>query len=198
MTLRTPLLTETVEPRGLTAAYWLGPELMLGLAPLEGHPLVGGRWTLTTSADIDGVQLRINTFPADPFAGDTDVCVADVDQSVEPDEVCIAPPNLTGLTLADGFDEDVFLVPGPLGGGVLPGQTLVVTVTGPPGASLRVEVRPFRAARSLAGAVEADGSWRLEWEVPDELVGRYVSLHVSAAGSLDSAAAYAYELSWVD
>ena len=199
ITLQTPLMTETAAPVGPpTAAFWLGPEHLSGLSVLEGHPLVGGRWTLTATQDIDGAQLRINTYPEDPFAADTSECAADIDQSVEPDEACIAPASLQDVTLADASDEDVFLLRGPVGGGVVPGQTLVVTLTGPPDVPLNAEIRAFRAARPLARAQEVDGAWRLEWTVPTAYVERYVSLHVSASGPLDNPAVYGYELSWVE
>ncbi len=159
------------------------PELVSELARFEGHPVLG-RWELVLGdAVVSSARLVVNAYRPDPF-GEVEpapLCVSVEDQSPEFGAVCVLPDGgLEGVGLEDDADEDVFLVPGPLRGSFVTGQRVEIGLLIEPGMDLSVELRAFGAAGALAQGVEVEpGRWALEFVVPEQYSGRYLSLHVS-------------------
>ena len=179
-----PLAAATVlSPAGRAAfsppgqVRWSGSNVP-ALARFQGSA-ARGTWAVTVSAPLDGLDLIVNQYPADPFALPAPACSAQVDPSDDAEAVCVLDDTLAGLVTSD-TDEDIFLLRGQLGGGFAVGELAAVHVT----SDRPVEVQ-IRALGATAPLVWASGvtDELVELVVPVTYHGRYLAVHVVGAGA---------------
>jgi len=181
------------------------PEITPNLARFaRGELSAGQRWTLAGSLDLAQARLHINHHQCagelacgdeatvyDPFGIEpAPPCVAERDTPALPNLICQIDEGVAGLSLTDDLDVDVFLLSGPLNHTFLPGQESEVFLSGTGGAPVMLELRAYRAGGPIAiGSLTNDGA-SLSFQVPQEYVGRYLTLHVMSHAHLDAPLPY--------
>jgi hypothetical protein len=170
VSLRTPAGEVAFAPPG--SVRWSGSNVR-ALARFQATSAYG-TWRVGVSEPMDGLDLTINRFPADPFALPAPACTAQADPSEDPESICLLEDTLGGLVTTDA-DEDVFLLRGQLDGAYAVGDDVAIHVQADRPVDL--EIRTVGASGALVAASGVTDE-QMSFVVPPAYHGRYFSVHV--------------------
>ncbi len=170
VSVRAPIGEVAFAPPG--QLRWSGSNVR-SLARFQGSA-AAGTWRVGVSEPLDTLDLTINQFPADPFALPAPACTAQVDQSEDPEAICLLEDTLGGL-MTTNADGDVFLLGGQLDGGFAVGDAVAIHVQAD--RPVELEIRTVGASAPLVAASGVTDE-QVTFVVPPAYHARYFSVHV--------------------